>query len=120
MVRSLFAASTDFACDFDCADASAFGSTGFEAVRFGFFLATAFFLTTGFAFLEAGLTRTFFSLVAFVDLALRVPHTDIRLFGKPESFVNRRMGVALAFADDVDTARRNAAEAAGRVTPRAV
>ncbi|MDW5612910.1 MULTISPECIES: formate-dependent phosphoribosylglycinamide formyltransferase [Mycolicibacterium] len=54
-----------------------------------------------------------------VDLALRVPHTDIRLFGKPESFVNRRMGVALAFADDVDTARRNAAEAAGRVTPRA-
>lgn len=55
-----------------------------------------------------------------VDLALRVPHTDIRLFGKPESFVNRRMGVALAFADDVDTARRNAAEAAGRVTPRAV
>lgn len=55
-----------------------------------------------------------------VDRALAVPHTDIRLFGKPESFVNRRMGVALAFADDVDTARRNAAEAASRVTPRAV
>lgn len=54
-----------------------------------------------------------------VDLALRVPHTDIRLFGKPESYVNRRMGVALAYADDVDTARRNAADAAGRVTPRA-
>ncbi|QZT61801.1 formate-dependent phosphoribosylglycinamide formyltransferase [Mycolicibacterium austroafricanum] len=55
-----------------------------------------------------------------VDAALRVPHTDIRLFGKPESFVTRRMGVALAYADDVDTARRNAAEAAGRVKPRAV
>jgi phosphoribosylglycinamide formyltransferase 2 len=55
-----------------------------------------------------------------VDAALQVPHTDIRLFGKPESFVSRRMGVALAFDDDVDTARRNAAEAAGRVTPRAV
>lgn len=55
-----------------------------------------------------------------VDKALAVPHTDIRLFGKPESFVNRRMGVALAYADDVDTARRNAAEAASRVTPRAV
>ncbi|PRC49566.1 phosphoribosylglycinamide formyltransferase 2, partial [Mycobacterium sp. ITM-2017-0098] len=44
--------------------------------------------------------------------------TDIRLFGKPESFVTRRMGVALAFDDDVDTARRHAVEAAGRVTPR--
>ena len=55
-----------------------------------------------------------------VDQALQVPHTDLRLFGKPESFVNRRMGVALAFDDDVDIARRNAVEAAGRVTPRAV
>jgi phosphoribosylglycinamide formyltransferase 2 len=53
-----------------------------------------------------------------VDAALQVPHTDIRLFGKPESFVTRRMGVALAFDDDVDIARRNAVEAAGRVTPR--
>lgn len=53
-----------------------------------------------------------------VDAALQVPHTDIRLFGKPESFVKRRMGVALAYADDVETARRNAVEAASRVTPR--
>lgn len=28
--------------------------------------------------------------------ALRIPQTDIRLFGKPESFEKRRMGVALA------------------------
>ncbi|MGX9670778.1 formate-dependent phosphoribosylglycinamide formyltransferase [Mycobacterium sp. HM-7] len=55
-----------------------------------------------------------------VDEALRVPGTDIRLFGKPESFRTRRMGVALARAEDIDTARRNAAEAAGRVKPRAV
>ncbi|HJQ56893.1 MAG TPA: formate-dependent phosphoribosylglycinamide formyltransferase, partial [Vineibacter sp.] len=55
-----------------------------------------------------------------VDHALQVPGTDIRLFGKPESFQTRRMGVALARAEDVDTARRNAAEAASRVTPRAV
>lgn len=55
-----------------------------------------------------------------VDEALQVPGTDIRLFGKPESFRTRRMGVALARAEDVDTARRNAAEAAGRVKPRAV
>ncbi|GAS97415.1 phosphoribosylglycinamide formyltransferase 2 [Mycolicibacterium canariasense] len=55
-----------------------------------------------------------------VDAALQVPHTDIRLFGKPESFTKRRMGVALAYDDDVDVARRNAAEAASRVKPRAV
>ncbi|HET7868000.1 MAG TPA: formate-dependent phosphoribosylglycinamide formyltransferase, partial [Burkholderiaceae bacterium] len=30
-----------------------------------------------------------------VDEALRVPNTDLRLFGKPESFAKRRMGVAL-------------------------
>jgi len=50
--------------------------------------------------------------------ALRVPNTDIRLFGKPESFVKRRMGVALAFDADVEVARRNAKEAASRVKPR--
>ncbi|MGJ6122643.1 formate-dependent phosphoribosylglycinamide formyltransferase [Mycolicibacterium sp. Y3] len=53
-----------------------------------------------------------------VDDALRVPRTDIRLFGKPESFVKRRMGVALAYDADVDTARANAVQAASRVTPR--
>ena len=50
--------------------------------------------------------------------ALSVPNSDLRLFGKPESFVKRRMGVALAFADDVEAARRNAKLAAGRVKPR--
>jgi phosphoribosylglycinamide formyltransferase 2 len=49
--------------------------------------------------------------------ALRVPGTDIRLFGKPESFARRRMGVALATADDVDTARARAKEAAAKVKP---
>jgi phosphoribosylglycinamide formyltransferase 2 len=49
--------------------------------------------------------------------ALAVPNTDLRLFGKPESFVKRRMGVALAFADDTDTARANAKLAAGQVRP---
>ena len=32
--------------------------------------------------------------------ALSVPNTDLRLFGKPESFVKRRMGVALAAAHE--------------------
>ncbi|RDI28679.1 formate-dependent phosphoribosylglycinamide formyltransferase [Pseudacidovorax intermedius] len=51
--------------------------------------------------------------------ALSVPGTDLRLFGKPESFVKRRMGVALAHAEDVDTARERAKEAASKVKPRA-
>ena len=53
-----------------------------------------------------------------VDEALRVPNTDLRLFGKPESFAKRRMGVALARAADVETARCNAKLAAGKVKPR--
>ena len=50
--------------------------------------------------------------------ALRVPGTDLRLFGKPESFVKRRMGVALAAHADVEQARVNAKLAASRVKPR--
>ncbi|WP_332778099.1 formate-dependent phosphoribosylglycinamide formyltransferase [Polaromonas sp.] len=50
--------------------------------------------------------------------ALRVPNTDIRLFGKPESFVKRRMGVALAFDADVEVARAHARLAASKVKPR--
>jgi phosphoribosylglycinamide formyltransferase 2 len=51
--------------------------------------------------------------------ALSVPGTDLRLFGKPESFAKRRMGVALARAADVETARANAKLAASKVKPRA-
>jgi len=51
--------------------------------------------------------------------ALRVPGADIRLFGKPESFVKRRMGVALVHASDIDTARDRARQAAGCVKPHA-
>ena len=53
-----------------------------------------------------------------VEEALRVPGTDLRLFGKPESFARRRMGVALARAGDVETARGHAKLAAGKVKPR--
>jgi phosphoribosylglycinamide formyltransferase 2 len=55
-----------------------------------------------------------------VDQALAVPGTELRLFGKPESFVKRRMGVALAGATDTEMARANAKLAAGRVKPRRV
>ena len=53
-----------------------------------------------------------------VDEALQVPRTELRLFGKPESFAKRRMGVALAYDADVAQARANAKQAAGRVKPR--
>ena len=50
--------------------------------------------------------------------AMRVPHSDIRLFGKPESFTKRRMGVALVFDADVEVARSQAKLAASLVKPR--
>lgn len=52
-----------------------------------------------------------------IDIAMRVPHSDIRLFGKPESFKRRHMGVALATGVDVDEARARATKAAGLVKP---
>ena len=52
-----------------------------------------------------------------VDAALRVPGTDLRLFGKPVAFERRRMGVALAEGQDVAEARARAREAASRVRP---
>jgi len=49
--------------------------------------------------------------------ALRVPHTDLRLFGKPAAFTRRRMGVALATGRDCDEARNRAKLAASLVKP---
>ena len=51
--------------------------------------------------------------------ALAVPNSELRLFGKPESFVKRRMGVALVHDADVERARVQAKLAASRVKPRA-
>ena len=51
--------------------------------------------------------------------ALAEVGTDVRLFGKPESFVKRRMGVALATAHDIDQARAKARLAASRVRVKA-
>jgi len=47
--------------------------------------------------------------------ALSVPTADLRLFGKPEAFERRRMGVATATGDTTDQARERAREAAGKV-----
>src|SRR6185436_13673281 len=52
-----------------------------------------------------------------VEAALALPGVELRLFGKPEAFKKRRMGVALARAGDTDTARENAKRAAALVKP---
>jgi phosphoribosylglycinamide formyltransferase 2 len=52
-----------------------------------------------------------------VAKALEVPQTDLRLFGKPESYAKRRMGVALANGPDITEARLRAKLAASRVRP---
>ena len=52
-----------------------------------------------------------------VDEALRVPQSDLRLFGKPEAFVRRRMGVALANGADTSEARTRAKLSASRIRP---
>ena len=52
-----------------------------------------------------------------VEKALALPKTDLRLFGKPEAFERRRMGVALSYADDTDSARQQAKQCASIVTP---
>jgi phosphoribosylglycinamide formyltransferase 2 len=50
-----------------------------------------------------------------VDKALLVPESDVRLFGKPTSFLKRRMGVALATADNVSEARLRAQQVSSLV-----
>jgi phosphoribosylglycinamide formyltransferase 2 len=52
-----------------------------------------------------------------VDAALAVPQSDLRLFGKPESYRKRRMGVALATGRDVAQASERAKLCASRVAP---
>lgn len=52
-----------------------------------------------------------------IEAALAVPESDLRLFGKPESFVRRRMGVALARGKDIKEARIRAKQAASLVKP---
>ena len=51
-----------------------------------------------------------------LNLALANPNTDLRLFGKPEGFKRRRMGVATARAETTDLARELAQRAADQVS----
>ncbi len=52
-----------------------------------------------------------------LEAALNIPGSDVRLFGKPQSFVKRRMGVALAEGKDTDEARARAKLVASLVKP---
>ena len=52
-----------------------------------------------------------------LEEALRLPHVDVRLFGKPEAFPRRRMGVALAYGRDFGEARQRAKLCASLVKP---
>ncbi|MCS7139284.1 MAG: phosphoribosylglycinamide formyltransferase 2 [Candidatus Nezhaarchaeota archaeon] len=47
-----------------------------------------------------------------VGEALKIPGVQLRLFGKPVTYVDRRMGVTLAIADSVNEARSKAMRAA--------
>lgn len=53
---------------------------------------------------------------ANLDQALAIAGSDLRLFGKPEGFSRRRMGVATVYAEDTDTARELAKQVSSTVS----
>jgi len=53
-----------------------------------------------------------------VEDALAIEGIDVRLFGKPESFKKRRMGVVLASAENIAIARTNASKAQALIIPK--
>lgn len=54
-----------------------------------------------------------------LEQALDIPGTDLRLFGKPEAYTQRRMGITLARAIDTHSARGNAKTAASLIKTHA-
>ena len=55
-----------------------------------------------------------------LEKALAIADTEIRIFAKPEAFITRRMGVALAIADNTAAAREKAVQAASLITINSV
>jgi phosphoribosylglycinamide formyltransferase 2 len=51
-----------------------------------------------------------------LEAALSAPDTQLRLFGKPEVAGHRRMGVALARGEDLETALAKAKHASSQVS----
>ena len=68
------------------------------------------------AVIYGGLDATAIAFEGLED-ALAVPTAELRLFGKPESFAKRRMGVALARGETVEVARERARAIAAKVRP---
>jgi phosphoribosylglycinamide formyltransferase 2 len=60
--------------------------------------------------------------ISFEDIpkALAEQGVDIRLFGKPQSFKKRRMGVILSHADDIKQARNKAQQARSQIKTKPV
>jgi phosphoribosylglycinamide formyltransferase 2 len=52
-----------------------------------------------------------------IERALAVPQSELRLFGKPEAYRRRRMGIALATGRDIAEARDRARQCAAFVVP---
>ena len=76
---------------------------------------TARHSTAASAVIYAGVDDTNLSFTG-LNLALANANTDLRLFGKPEGFKRRRMGVATARAETTDQARELAQHAAQQVS----
>ncbi|RBW67469.1 formate-dependent phosphoribosylglycinamide formyltransferase [Bacillus taeanensis] len=53
--------------------------------------------------------------ISGVEESLAIPHTQVRVFGKPKTKVGRRMAVVLHSAETVEEARENAKEAASKI-----
>ncbi|MBT5230634.1 MAG: formate-dependent phosphoribosylglycinamide formyltransferase [Methylococcales bacterium] len=76
-------------------------------------------LTPGASAVIYGTTPTKTMSFHQLDQALRTKNTEIRLFGKPESFSKRRMGVALSYEENITQARTLANTAANLVVTEA-
>ncbi len=51
-----------------------------------------------------------------LDRALQVESAQVRIFGKPDAYLHRRMGIALATGRTVAESRTRALEAASRIS----
>lgn len=72
--------------------------------------------TPGASAVISGSTQSSAPVYRGLAKALSLPEVDIRLFGKPDCRPGRRMGVALARANDISQARKRAKEAARSIT----
>jgi phosphoribosylglycinamide formyltransferase 2 len=55
-------------------------------------------------------------LIEGIERALALPNTQVRIFGKPETKVGRRMAVTLSSGDSTEQARQTAADAAAQLS----